>query len=162
MIDAPDMLLKCADLNLVDEHAGCSEVHFYQPFRIFMRGSVEWTGGTGLVGINSSDQRVELNWDEGPSPMQLTLQMVGACSLVDVVIGLKDRKFSKVWVDLNSERADESPRVFTKIIMDYHVEGEVPLKLVERVVAKSHEKYCSVSNMLTPKVEIVSNCFVHN
>ena len=127
-----------------------------------MRGTVEWTGGTGLVGINNSGQRMELDWQDGPSPMQLTLQMVGACSLVDVVIGLKDRQFSKVWVELDSERADESPRVFTKIIMNYHVEGDVPIKLVERVVAKSHEKYCSVSNMLTPEVEIVSNCFVHS
>ena len=27
-----------------------------------------------------------MDWETGPSPMQLTLQMVGACSLVDVVM----------------------------------------------------------------------------
>jgi uncharacterized OsmC-like protein len=36
----------------------------------------------------------------------------------------------------------------------YHVVGDVPKKLVERVVAKSHEKYCSVSNSLDPTLAI--------
>jgi len=127
-----------------------------------MRGIVEWTGGTELVGINQSGQRISLDWEEGPSPMQLTLQMVGACSLVDIIIGLKDREFAKAWVELDSERAAESPRVFTEITMEYHVEGDIPIKLLERLVTKSHEKYCSVSNMLTPKVKINSSCFVHS
>ena len=69
--------------------------------------------------------------------MQLTLQMVGACSLVDVVIGLKERAFTNAWVDLDSTRAETSPRRFTSITMVYHVVGDVPQKLVERVVAKS-------------------------
>ena len=38
--------------------------------------------------------------------------------------------------------------------MVYHVKGDVPKKLVERVVAKSHEKYCSVSNSLDPSITI--------
>ena len=67
-----------------------------------MQGRVEWTGGKNMVGINSNGQSIEMNWDDGPSPMQLTLQMVGACSIVDVVIGLKERDFSKVWVEMDS------------------------------------------------------------
>ena len=94
--------------------------------------------------------------------MQVTLQMIGACSLVDVVIGLKERQFSKVWVELDSERAEDSPRVFTSIEMVYHVAGDVPQKLVERVVAKSHEKYCSVSNMFNQSVEITWRVEIHN
>ncbi|MCH1528092.1 MAG: hypothetical protein L7S49_07740, partial [Candidatus Poseidoniaceae archaeon] len=72
-----------------------------------MQGRVEWTGGKNMVGINSNGQSIEMNWDDGPSPMQLTLQMVGACSIVDVVIGLKERDFSKVWVEMDSTRNDE-------------------------------------------------------
>ena len=60
-----------------------------------MQGKVEWVGGKNLVGTNSNGQSIEMDWDDGPSPMQITLQMVGACSLVDVVIGLKERVFSK-------------------------------------------------------------------
>ena len=115
---------------------------------------MEWTSGTEMVGINASGQRIEMDWETGPSPMQLTLQMVGACSLVDVVIGLKDRAFTKAWVDLDSTRAEASPRRFVTMTMVYHVVGDVPQKLVERIVEKSHEKYCSVSNSLDPSIAI--------
>ena len=127
-----------------------------------MQGTVEWTGGKNMVGINSSGQRIESNWEEGPSPMQLALQMGGACSIVDVVIGLKEREFSKVWVDMDSTRNDESPRYFTSMHMVYHVVGDVPQRLVERVVHKSHEKYCSVSNSLRDDCKITSEVIIHS
>ena len=97
-----------------------------------------------MIGINSSGQRIEMNWEEGPSPMQLALQMV-----------------TKVWVDMQATRNDESPRYFTSMHMVYHVEGDVPKKLVERVVHKSHEKYCSVSNSLREDCKITSEVIVH-
>ena len=74
-----------------------------------MQGTVEWTGGKNMVGINSKGQRIEMNWEDGPSPMQLALQMIGACSIVDVVIGLKERDFSRVWVDMDSTRTTNLP-----------------------------------------------------
>ena len=125
-----------------------------------MQGRVEWTGGDGLLCTNSNGQSLELDWENGPSPMQVTLQMIGACSLVDVVIGLKERPFTKVWVELDSTRAETSPRVFKTVEMIYHVKGDVPEKLLERIVEKSHEKLCSVSNMFV-NVEITSSDVVH-
>ncbi len=126
-----------------------------------MQGRVEWTGGTTMDGINAAGQRIAMDWESGPSPMQLTLQMVGACSLVDVVVGLKDRPFTRAWVDMDSVRAEQSPRRFTAMTMVYHVVGDVPLKLVERVVSKSHQKYCSVSNSLDPTIAIDWRVEVH-
>ena len=126
-----------------------------------MQGRVEWTGGTGLNGINAAGQSISMDWETGPSPMQLTLQMVGACSLVDVVVGLKERPFSDAWVELDSTRAETTPRRFTSITMVYHVVGDVPQKLVERVVAKSHEKYCSVSASLDPEMAIEWRVEIH-
>ena len=127
-----------------------------------MQGRVEWTGGTSMDGINAAGQRIAMDWETGPSPMQLTLQMVGACSLVDVVLGLKERPFTKAWVDLDSTRAETPPRRFTSITMVYHVVGDVPQKLVERVVAKSHEKYCSVSATLDPDMAIDWRVEIHS
>lgn len=126
-----------------------------------MQGRVEWTGGTSLNGINAAGQSISMDWETGPSPMQLTLQMVGACSLVDVVVGLKERPFSSAWVELDSTRAETPPRRFTSITMVYHVVGDVPQKLVERVVAKSHEKYCSVSASLDPEMVIDWRVEIH-
>ena len=126
-----------------------------------MQGRVEWTGGNGLLCTNSNQQSLEVDWEDGPSPMQVTLQMIGACSLVDVIVGLKDRQFTKAWVELDSTRAETTPRVFETVEMIYHIEGDIPEKLLERIVAKSHEKYCSVSNMFT-EVKMTSSVVVHS
>lgn len=127
-----------------------------------MMGSVHWVTGTALQGVTSRGQVLDYDWKLGPSPMEVTLQMVGACSLVDVVGGLKDREFTKAWVELQATRQEESPRKFTSITMVYHVVGNVPKVLVERVVAKSHEKYCSVSASLDPSIDISWTVELHD
>ena len=127
-----------------------------------MKASVRWGGGTKITGVTSLGQELNLDWEDGPSPMQVTLQMIGACSLVDVVIGLKDRAFDDVWVECDAIRATDYPRIFTNIHMEYHVKGNVPLNLVQRIVEKSHEKYCSVSNMLSQSVSITFEVKVHS
>ena len=156
------MVLVTTQLDPLHQQSGQRWFHLIARFGAFMQGTVEWTGGKNMVGINSNGQRIEMNWEEGPSPMQLALQMVGACSIVDVVIGLKEREFSKVWVDMDSTRNDESPRYFTSMHMVYHVVGDVPQRLVERVVHKSHEKYCSVSNSLRDDCKITSEVIIHS
>ena len=156
------MVLVTTQLDPLHQQSGQRWFHLIARVGAFMQGTIEWTGGKNMVGINSNGQRIEMNWEEGPSPMQLALQMVGACSIVDVVIGLKEREFSKVWVDMDSTRNDESPRYFTSIHMVYHVVGDVPQKLVERVVHKSHEKYCSVSNSLRDDCKITSEVIIHS
>ena len=156
------MVLVTTQLDPLHQQSGQRWFHLIVEVGAFMQGTVEWTGGNNMVGINSNGQRIEMNWEEGPSPMQLALQMVGACSIVDVVIGLKDREFSKVWVDMDSTRNDESPRYFTSMHLVYHVVGDVPQKLVERVVHKSHEKYCSVSNSLRDDCKITSEVIIHS
>ena len=156
------MVLVTTQLDPLHQQSGQRWFHLIARVGAFMQGTVEWTGGENMVGINSNGQRIEMNWEEGPSPMQLALQMVGACSIVDVVIGLKEREFSKVWVDMDSTRNDESPRYFTSMHMVYHVVGDVPQRLVERVVHKSHEKYCSVSNSLRDDCKITSEVIIHS
>ena len=156
------MVLVTTQLDPLHQQSGQRWFHLIARVGAFMQGTVEWTGGKNMVGINSNGQRIEMNWEEGPSPMQLALQMVGACSIVDVVIGLKEREFSKVWVDMDSTRNDESPRYFTSMHMVYHVVGDVPQRLVERVVHKSHEKYCSVSNSLRDDCKITTEVIIHS
>ncbi len=126
-----------------------------------MRAKVTWTGGTQLDCENEQGQSIDVDWEDGPSPMQIFLQMIGACSIVDVVVGLKNREFGQVWVDLDADRREEYPRSFTKVNMTYHVEGDVPEKLVRRTIEKSHEKYCSVSNSLDRDIEIVWDLVLH-
>ena len=154
-------MLVTGELDSLHQHSGRRWVHLLLRVGRIMQGIVEWTGGQNMVGINSKGQRIEMNWEEGPSPMQLALQMVGACSIVDVIVGLKERDFSKVWVEMDSTRNYESPRYFTSMHLVYHVEGDIPKKLVERIVHKSHEKYCSVSNSLRDDCKITSEVIIH-
>ena len=126
-----------------------------------MLGRVEWKGGSKVDCYNEAGDCIEIDWDNGPTPVQLTLQMIGACSLADVQTGLKGRKIDRIWIELEAERKSTAPKVFTKIKMTYHVDAEAPKKLVKRLVEKSHETYCTVSNMFKSTVEITSNVVVN-
>lgn len=99
---------------------------------------------------------MELGWGgEGVTPVYATLHSCGACSLIDVIVGLKNREVTNAKVELEMERSDSNPKVFTKIHMVYTVSGnDLPEKLVNRLVSQSHEKYCTISNMLKHTAEI--------
>ena len=126
-----------------------------------MLGRVEWTGGSKVDCFNGVGDCIKIDWDNGPTPVQISLQMIGACSLADIQTGLKGRKIDKIWIELAAERKTTTPKVFTKINMTYHVDAEAPKKLVKRLVEKSHETYCTVSNMFKSTVEITSNVVVN-
>ncbi len=73
------------------------------------------------------------------------------CSSYDVVHILKKQreKVATCVATVTAERADEPPRVFTRIHMHFVVSGEgLNEAKVGRAVALSAEKYCSASIML--------------
>lgn len=94
----------------------------------------------------------------GPSPMELVLMGTGGCTAVDVVSILEKmrQKVTACTVELEAERPDDPPRVFTRIVMRFRVAGHgLDRAAVERAVALSAEKYCSASIMLAKTAEIV-------
>ena len=125
-----------------------------------MLGRVEWKGESRVDCFNEAGDCIEIDWDNGPTPVQVTLQMIGACSMADIQIGLKDREINAIWIELDADRAPVSPKVFTSVVMNYHIEGNAPKKLAKRLVEKSHEKYCTVSNMFK-QVKFSSKVFVN-
>lgn len=93
----------------------------------------------------------------GVRPMELLLMGLGSCSAVDVVHILKKARQPVLdcEVQLEAERADDAPRVFTRIHMHFVVTGkDLSEKHVSRAVSLSSEKYCSASVMLSHSVEI--------
>ena len=110
-----------------------------------------WTESTGYIGTTSGGKKFGIYDSESPSPMEMVLHGHAACSLIDVIDGLKHRKenLEFIKVEIEAERADESPKVFTSVRMRYIVKGEVPEELVRRLIESSHEKYCSVGIMIT-------------
>ena len=116
-----------------------------------MNGEVRWTAVDGYVGTTSGGKSFQIYGESSPSPMEMVLHAHAACSLIDVKEGLKNRieNVDYMTIEIESQRAQESPKVFTSITMKYIVKGTVPEKLVQRLIESSHEKYCSVGNMIT-------------
>jgi len=90
-------------------------------------------------------------------PMEMVLAGTAACSAFDVVWILKKARQPVVdcVVDAEAERAEQEPRVFTRIHLRYRVAGKgLDPRQVERAVKLSKEKYCSATIMLAKSAEI--------
>ncbi len=93
----------------------------------------------------------------GPRPMEMLLLGAGGCTSFDVVTILKKSRqaISDCYVELDATRAEEDPKVFTKIHLHFVVKGrDVKADVVERAIKLSAEKYCSASIMLGKTAEI--------
>jgi len=87
----------------------------------------------------------------GPSPMQATLLATMACTASDVVSILRKERvpFRGLEIEAEAERANEVPKVFTKIRLHYRVRGtNIQEAAVRRAIELSSEKYCTVGIML--------------
>ena len=97
--------------------------------------------------------------DLGPRPMELVLMGTGACSAIDVVHILRKarQRVTDCTVELDADRAETDPKVFTRIHFRFVVEGHalVPAQ-VERAVNLSKEKYCSATAMLARTAAITT------
>jgi putative redox protein len=86
-----------------------------------------------------------------PSPMEYVLLGMGGCTCVDVVhILSKGRHDVRDCVALlDSDRAAEDPKIFTRIHVHFVVTGKnLKHEAVARAIELSAEKYCSASIML--------------
>jgi putative redox protein len=129
-----------------------------------MQVKIKWIDGVSFVGESETGHAVVLDGaienggrNIGMRPMEMLLIGMGACTSFDVVTILK--KARQPIVDcvalLDATRADETPKVFTKIHVHFVVTGDGLNEMqVERAVKLSAEKYCSASIMLSKSVEI--------
>jgi len=130
---------------------------------------VTWVGpGLRLVGEASSGPAIVLDHvlpgeegrETGPRPLELLLIGLAGCSAMDVVSILQKKRqpFTGLQVKVTAERADEHPRVYTRIHMEYVVTGQgVEPQAVERAIELSQTKYCPAAAMLSKAVEITTS-----
>jgi putative redox protein len=93
----------------------------------------------------------------GPRPMELVLMGTGGCTAIDVVHILRKGRHpvSGCTVELQAERAERDPKVFTRIHFQFSVSGRgLKAEAVERAIKLSAERYCSASIMLGKTAEI--------
>jgi len=127
--------------------------------------SVKWTGeGMSFVARTGSGHLVEMDGaPEGggnnlaPRPMEMVLLGTGGCTAYDVVLILRRGRHDVrgCEVEVQAERAESDPKVFTRIAMKFTVRGRnLSRETVLRAVQLSHEKYCSATAMLAKTAEI--------
>jgi putative redox protein len=125
---------------------------------------IAWVDGALFVGESGSGHTVTM--DGSPDvggrelaarPMEMVLIGMGGCTAIDVVSMLRKQRqdISDVVVELAAERADDYPKVFTKVTVIYRVRGKgLNRALVERAVSLSDAKYCSATAMIRKSAEI--------
>ena len=125
---------------------------------LFVKITTRWQKDLTFVGTNEKNQSITMDGEgNAPSPMQLILMGVGGCSSIDIVLILKKARqnIADCICQIEAERAETDPKVFTKIHAHYQIIGkELKVNQVERAVKLSMEKYCSASIMLSSSVDI--------
>jgi putative redox protein len=126
--------------------------------QIFWKRKMEFEGKTESGHSVLMDAKPEFGGEErGPRSMELLMVALGGCTGMDVVSILKKMKveLEGVTINIDSERATEHPKIFTKINLEYNFTGKnIKEEDVKRAIELSQEKYCSVSAMLKEKAEI--------
>lgn len=123
-----------------------------------MKARVKWVEQVSFLGETESGHAVLMDGSPaaggrnlGPRPMEMLLLGAGGCTSFDVISILKKSRqaVSDCYVEIEAERADTDPKVFTKIHMHFVVKGrDIKTEVVERAIKLSAEKYCSASIML--------------
>ena len=129
-----------------------------------MKAKVELIDGVAFSGATESGHTVTMDGPPdhggrnlGPRPMEMLLLGMGSCSAFDVVHILRRGRHdvSDCRVELDAERAEREPKVFTRIHARYLVSGrDLKPEVVERAVKLSMEKYCSASIMLGKTAQV--------
>ena len=129
-----------------------------------MQARIVWGEGMSFVAESGSGHAIVLDGSPehggrnlGPRPMEAVLMGTGACTAFDVVMILKKSRqpVTDCVVELEAERADTDPKVFTKIHFHYRIKGNgLDPKKVRSAVELSKEKYCSATIMLAKTAEI--------
>jgi len=91
----------------------------------------------------------------GPSPIQALAFALAGCMAMDLAYILTKGRhvYRALRAHLAAERADEDPHRIVRVTLHFTVEGDVPREAVERAIALSREKYCSVWHSMRQDIE---------
>jgi putative redox protein len=125
---------------------------------------VKYSGGLQFVGESATGHAIVMDGDPdvggndtAPRPMELLLLGLGGCTGMDTISILKKKKqpVEGLEIVLRGEKADNHPKRYTKIQMEYVVKGKgIDETAVKRAIQLSTEKYCSVKATLEEKTDI--------
>ncbi|MBC7234647.1 MAG: OsmC family protein [Chloroflexi bacterium] len=124
---------------------------------------VRWVEGLQFVGrAETSGAAIVLDgapehggFGSGPRPMETLLLALAGCTAMDVISILqkKRQKVTGFRVYAHGDRAEEHPRRYTRIKLEFVVRGwDVEEEAVARSIELSQTKYCSVTASVNAEV----------
>ncbi len=123
-----------------------------------MKARIKWIDGVAMLGESGSGHGIVMDGPPelggrniGVRPMEMLLIGMGGCTQFDVLLILRKgrQEVTDCVVELEAERAEQDPKVFTRIHAHFIVTGRaLDPKRVEQAIRLSAEKYCSASIML--------------
>lgn len=135
-----------------------------------MESKITWKGGMAFTGTADDSYLVPLDskkavggQEMGFRPMQLFAIGLIGCTGMDVISILQKKKqdVKAFFVSAELEKAEEHPKVFTKIVITYKVIGKnIDEKAVKRAVELSETKYCPGQAMLNKTAEITHKIII--
>jgi len=134
-----------------------------------VKATIKWVDNAMFLAESGSGHSVVMDGPEdhggrnmGVRPMEMLLMGMGGCTSFDVMSILSKQRQNVIdcRAEIEAERADEVPSVFTKIHIHFVVTGKnLRENAVEKAVALSAEKYCSASIMLEKGGVEISHSF---
>jgi putative redox protein len=94
----------------------------------------------------------------GPSPVQALVASLGSCMGMDLVHFLERSRVpaTKMTVTMVAHRAPDHPRRLVAVDLHADIHGTAADDVVERGLALSRDKYCSVWASLRPDIEFTT------
>lgn len=121
--------------------------------------SFEGTASSGhTITLDASAEHGGRN--AGFRPMELLLVGLAGCTAMDVISILRKKRqdVTSFEVRVEGQRAEEHPRLYTDISIEYLVRGQgVDPRAVERAIELSETKYCSALAMLEAVAQITTS-----
>ena len=125
-----------------------------------MKAELRWQEDQRFSGsVDGIPISVDGRGNETPGPMQIVGVGLLGCMAIDVVAILEKGRHDLKGLEasVTTERADDPPRRFAKMSLHYRVTGDIAADKVERAIALSREKYCSVWHSLRQDIELVTS-----
>jgi len=129
-----------------------------------MKTFVQYAGNDFFIGVSPGGHAhvFDTNGERksAPTPVEMLLSAIGACTGADVVsiLGKKRQKITGYRNEVSGERREEHPRSFQQIHIHHIVRGQgVSEAAVAQAVELSDTKYCSVAASVRPAAHITSS-----
>lgn len=124
-----------------------------------VRATLSWQGDLRIAGdIGSQHLVLDSEGMAGPSPVQALALALASCMAIDVVDILRKGRqpLDALEITLFGARAEDPPRRLLRVELDFHVRGDIPATAVERAIALSRDKYCSVWHSMRQDIDLVT------